>query len=155
MNHPSNETKRHVLAVANETAKDEKLHETLRHLGASADVLVISPAFNSRLRHWLSDDDGARRAAARRLETCVRRLRRAGVDATGGIGDADPMQAIQDALRVFPADEIVIATHPEGRSNWLARDLVDRARSSFWQPVLHVVADAENLDRDPQVQRAA
>lgn len=58
MNQPTNPTKRRVLVIANETATDEKLHETLRSVAASADVLVISPAFNSRIRHWLSDEDG-------------------------------------------------------------------------------------------------
>jgi hypothetical protein len=54
------------------------------------------------------------------------------------------MQAIADALEVFPADEIIIATHPQERSHWLAHDLVFRARARFDQPVLHIVVD---LDR--------
>lgn len=57
----------------------------------------------------------------------------------GQLGDADPLRAIGDALGVFVADEILVATHPEARSAWLAGDLVARARSRFGVPVLHVV----------------
>ena len=59
------------------------------------------------------------------------------------VGDADPVQAAADALHVFPADELVIATHPEGRSNWLARGVVERARRRFGSPVAHLVVDRE------------
>ena len=51
--------------------------------------------------------------------------------------------AAADALRVFPAGEIVIATHPEGRSNWLARSVVERVRRRFGLAVAHLVVDRE------------
>ena len=57
------------------------------------------------------------------------------------MGDADPRQAIEDALRTFGADEIVISTRPEGRSNWLERGVVDSARQRFAVPITHVVVD--------------
>ena len=38
---------------------------------------------------------------------------------------------MEDALRRFPADEVIISTHPPGRSNWLERDVVERARERF------------------------
>ena len=87
-----------------------------------AAVLVVAPAFNSRLRHWLSDEDPARRRAAERLAATVDRLSRVGVRAEGRVGDADPMLAISDALRTFPADEIVFAGEPE-HPHRLARGL--------------------------------
>lgn len=133
------DTKR-ILVVANETVEGAQLHETVRVRGnGSAEVHVVSPALNSRLRHWISDVDQARHAAEDRLVNSLRRLREAGLDARGSIGDSDPLQAIADALHFFPADEIVIATHPEERSNWLERDLVERARSRYALPVVHVV----------------
>jgi GABA permease len=133
------ETKR-ILVVANETAEGAQLHETVLARGnGSAEVHVVSPALNSRLRHWISDVDQARHAAEDRLAKCLGRLREAGLDARGSVGDSDPLQAIADALHFFPADEIVVATHPEKRSNWLERDLVERARSRYALPVLHVV----------------
>ena len=97
----------------------------------AAEVLVIAPALNSRLRHWLSDDDAARRYAAERVEACVDRLESLGVRARGRIGDADPLQPIADALPTFAADEIVIAAEAERSSR-----LVDRARTRFALPIV-------------------
>jgi hypothetical protein len=101
-------------------------------------VLVVAPALNSRLRHWTSDEDGARVRAKARLQRSVERLHGGGVDATGMIGDADPLQALRDALAWFPADLLIVATHPAGRSNWLATNLVERASRDFAGPILHV-----------------
>ena len=52
----------------------------------------------------------------------------------GRVGDADPLQAIADALTIFPADEIVFSARPE-RSTEQADDLVSRARERFALPV--------------------
>ena len=109
---------------------------------------VVAPALNSRLKHWLSDEDGARREAAQRVDDCVARLRQAGLTADGTIGDPDPLHAIEDALGDFPADRIVISTHPEGRSNWLAHDLVGRAEQQFHVPITHVVVDLERAGQE-------
>jgi hypothetical protein len=139
-------TPRRILVVANETAEGPILHDAIRFRAGGAravEVLVVAPALNSRLRHWTSDEDDARRAAELRLAACIERLAQAGVEATGLVGDAQPLQAIDDALGVFPADEIVIATHPDGRSHWLSRGVVARARSRFRRPILHVVVDVE------------
>jgi GNAT superfamily N-acetyltransferase len=137
---------RRILVIANETVESAVLHDVIRarvEYAAGAEVTVVAPALNSRLRHWLSDDGDARLAAEERLDRCLGRLIDDGVEASGWVGDADPVQAIEDALHVFAADEIAVATHPEGRSNWLARDLVRRARERFPQPVLHIVVDSE------------
>ena len=67
----------------------------------------------------------------------------AGVEARGEVGDGDPLQAMEDALRTFGADEIIISTHPEGRSNWLERRVVEKARERFAVPITHVVVDLE------------
>jgi hypothetical protein len=73
-----------------------------------AEVLVVTPARSTRLRHWLSDVDGARRAAGERACRCAQELRRCGFDAEAVVGDADPAQAIDDALAVFDADVLVV-----------------------------------------------
>ena len=135
---------RRILVVANENVEDDVLHDAIRF--REVEVLVVAPALNSRLRHWVSDEDEARRRAELRLAGCVRKLTAAGFDATGLVGDADPLQAIDDALRVFAADEIVVATGEEGRSNWLARDLVGRARSRYPQPIVQLEPDQFALD---------
>lgn len=135
----------HILVVTNETAVGHTLYDavTAAAVPTGADVTVVAPALNSRLRHWLSDEDGARRAAQQRLERCLRDLRHAGVHARGVVGDADPLRAIDDELAVRPADQLIIATHPEHRSNWLEQQLVERARAAFLVPITHVVVDLE------------
>ena len=133
---------RRILVIANETVAGPELHDAIvDRADAAVDVLVIAPALNSRLRHWLSDDDGARRAAEARLELCLERLAATGINAEGRVGDANPLQAIDDALNGFAADELVIAPHPRGRSHWLQRYLITRVRERFVQPVAHVVVD--------------
>jgi hypothetical protein len=100
-----------------------------------ANVLVVAPALNSWLRHWVSDDDGARRRAQERVATWVDRLERRGVRVAGRIGDADPLLAIADALPTFPADEIIVAGQRE-RPAGLVDELVTRARDRFTLPIL-------------------
>src|SRR5712691_2989496 len=140
--HPS---KHRILVIANETVESGILRDTIRSSVeelSTAEVLVVAPALNSRVRHWVSDEDEARSAAENRLSRSVDRLARAGLDANGWVGDADPLLAIADALHVFAADKLIIATHPDRRSNWLARNLVIRARRRFHLPILHIVVDA-------------
>ena len=143
--HRGGENERRILVVANETVVGEALRREIERLAAGVDenVLVVSPALNSPLKHWVSDEDGARARAQQRLEQSLLRLRELGIDARGEIGDADPLQAIEDALRTFGADEIVISTHPEGRSNWLERGVVSSARERFAVPITHVVVDLQ------------
>ena len=133
----------HLLVVANETIEGSVLVGTVRDIALSrdADVFVVAPALKSRLRHWMSDSDAALGAAGQRLHSTLARLRQAGVRASGEVGDADPLRAMEDAIHIFPADEIVIGTHPEERSNWLSHDLVARACARFELPVAHVVVD--------------
>lgn len=135
-----------ILVVANETATGAMLREAItgRSGNARPQILVVAPALTGRLHLWLSDLDGARRAAEQRLVACIEGLEAIGIEAEGIVGDADPLLAIWDALRVFAADEIVIVTHPEGRSHWLARNVVARVRAIFALPVVHVVADASS-----------
>src|SRR3954447_7287994 len=139
---------RRVLVISNETVEAEILRDTIAARADGTQVLVVAPALNTRLRHWLSDEDPARRAAERRLARAPARPRAAGgraaragggVEAAGGVGAADPLVAIEDALATFAADELLIATHPEARSNWLAHDLVGRARARLSPPVPHLL----------------
>ena len=140
---------RRILVVANETVGGHTLHSAIleKSLDVREEVLVVTPALNSPLRHWVSDEDGARAAAQERLDTSLAQLAASGVAARGEVGDGDPIQAIEDALRTFGADEIIISTHPPGRSNWLERGVVERARERFAVPITHVVVDLDHQDR--------
>ncbi len=105
------------------------------------EVLVVAPALNGRLAHYVSDVDRAEAAAEQRVSGAVQRLRDRGLVARGEIGDAHPFTAIDDALAVFAADELIIATHPPGESHWLEKGLFDRARAELDLPVDHVVSE--------------
>jgi len=134
--------RRRLLVVANETVGGQELLAELRgRADDTTDVLVVCPALNSPVKHWASDEDGARAAASARLEASLQVMREAGINARGEVGDADPLQAIDDALRTFAPDELVVSTHPRGRSHWLERDLVYSVRQRFLLPVSHVIVD--------------
>jgi hypothetical protein len=137
------DTVRRILVVANETVGGGELRDLLgrKAAGVSEDVLLVCPALNTKLRTWTSDEDGARAAAQERLDKSLGRLAELGVHARGEIGDGDPLQALEDALRVFPADEIIVSTHPPGRSHWLEQGVVEQARQRYDVPVTHVVVD--------------
>jgi hypothetical protein len=140
------DAKRHILVVANETCVGRALLEEVRYRarGYDTEVLVVAPALTSPAKFWASDVDGARVAAQQRVDASLKGLAAVGVTARGEVGDSDPLQAIEDALRTFGADEIVISTHPPGRSNWLERQVVDRARELYETvPITHVVVDLE------------
>jgi len=134
---------RRLLVIANETVGGGPLRERIEKLSEGYDttVLVVTPALNSRVRTITSDIDPAREQAQQRLDASLARLRQDGIDARGEVGDGDPLQAIEDALRTFGADQIVISTHPEGRSHWLERGVVDKAKERFAVPITHVVVD--------------
>jgi hypothetical protein len=136
-----------LLVVANETlgCAAEARDVLERHGTTDLEVLVVSPALGGRLERWTSDDR-PRRAAEERLRRCLGALRAAGVRAEGIVGDDDPLLAIDDSLRLFDADEILLATRPERSSGWLALDLVERARQRYAQRVTHVVVELGDPD---------
>jgi hypothetical protein len=136
-----------LLVISNVTCTGAELFEEIhRHARESdTEVLVVAPALISRLHWWMSDGDAGSAEAQERLTISLERLRAAGIPARGAFGDADPLQAIDDAMRVFHPDEIEIATHPRGTSNWLERDVVTHARQRFHVPITHVeVVSASN-----------
>jgi hypothetical protein len=143
--HRGGPDERRILVVANETVGGEALRDVIREKseGFREQVLVVCPALNSPLRHWASDEDPARREAQARLARSLDQLAEVGVSAAGEVGDSEPLQAIEDALRTFGADEVIISTHPEGRSHWLEKGVVSGARQRFAVPITHVVVDLE------------
>ena len=134
---------RRILVVANETVAGEELLSAISTLALTrrSTFLVVSPALNSRLKTYTSDEDPARAAARERLDETIARLASVGIDARGEVGDGDPLVAIDDAVRTFGPDEILISTHPPGKSNWLERGVVDAVRSRYEVEVTHVVVD--------------
>jgi hypothetical protein len=137
---------RRILVIANETVAGDTLHAMIRQKseGYRTNVLVVAPAQPSPLQHLASDENPGRRAAQERLDESLAKLRQAGFSAHGQVGESDPVQAIEDALRTFGPDEIIISTHPEGRSHWLERNVVEHARERFAVPITHVVVDLDS-----------
>jgi hypothetical protein len=133
-----------VLLIADEGCSGESLCRPLaERIGdRRTEVLVVAPALVSGFHYLDSDVDAAREAALVRLDETVGAFRLAGIAARGEVGSESPLEAIADALAVFAADEIVVATPPPERTNWLERGVVDRAHELYEQPVSHLVIEA-------------
>jgi hypothetical protein len=140
---------RHILVVANETVAGESLIEVLREQAEQGPIRVTVVCPISQPRHGTVVYEDTRRASARRrLDRTLATLRDAGISAHGVVVDTDPVNAVRDALAQEAVDEIVISTHPEQRSGWVRRDVVEAVRKVAGRiPVEHVVVDLEG-DRD-------
>jgi hypothetical protein len=133
---------RRILALVAEPVSGAALKKAVGGERAEeAEVLVVAPALNTRLKFWLSDADRAIERAEAVQEETVERLGEAGIDAAGDTGEADPLLAVQDALATFEADEIVLFTHAEGERNWLEEGVVEEAEKRFSQPVRHLLIE--------------
>jgi GABA permease len=135
-----------ILVVANETVGGAELLSEIqnRARGRETEIMVVVPAIErSRLEHWTSDTDRAVEEARDRLSRSLEAIASVGLRARGDVGDSEPNVAIEDALRDFAADELIISTHPPQRSRWLERGVVDRAREEVDLPITHVIVDLE------------
>jgi hypothetical protein len=131
---------RKVLAVVSEPVSGAALKQVIGEQRAEdAEVLVVAPALNTRFKFWTSDpDDAIGRAESVQQET-VERMEEEDIDAAGDTGESDPLLAVHDALQTFPADEIVLFTHPGGETNWLEDGVVEQAQERFEAPVRHML----------------
>jgi hypothetical protein len=132
---------RRVLVVASETIGREELVSAIgtRALAEKTTFLVVAPALTTSVKAWANDEDPARAEAQERLDAMLERLTSAGIEATGQVGDSDPLVAIEDAVHTFHPDEIVISTHAPERSRWHEKGIVDSARSRFDVPVSNLI----------------
>ena len=91
-----------------------------------AEVLVITPAIHdSGLRFWMSDADDAINKAREAADETAERLEEEGIDAVGDTGESEPALAIQDALATFPAERVVVFTHPGDEQGYRETDGLD------------------------------
>ena len=134
----------HLLVVANETVTGRKLIEAVeRHRGDELRVTVIAPV-NQPSRGYVVYEDTRRATAGRRLDRTVAMLRDEGIASHGLVVESDPVTAVRDALAQLepPVDEIIVATHPQQKSGWLRKNVIDRLREvAGGRPVEHVVVD--------------
>ena len=135
----------HVLVVANETVGGQKLIEAIERRRERGPIrcTVVCPQ-NQPRRGYIIYDDSVRTAARIRLDLTLERLHEMGIEATGETMDPDPFLAVQDALRKYRPDEIIISTYPYPRSGWLRKGLVERIEDYAKIPVEHVVFDLKN-----------
>ena len=125
-----------LLVVTPEPVDAKLLRSTLGDEVRGAEVLVISPATNrSKVAFWVSDADEAIAEAESAQQETVERLEEEGVDAAGDTGESEPAVAIQDALATFPADRIVIFSHPD--LDYREDKGLEDAEQRFGVPVMH------------------
>jgi hypothetical protein len=133
-----------ILVVANETLAGDELAEAVRRRAAQGPirVLVVAPVTQPR-EGYVVYRDSRRAAAGRRLERTLQALRAAGIPAHGGVYDDDPLSAVRDILDAEDVDELIVSTHPETKSGWLRKNLLDEIRRvAGTRPVEHVVASS-------------
>jgi len=132
----------HVVVLANETVGGQKLIDAIERRAARGPIrcTVVCPQ-NTPRRGFVIYDDSTRSAARVRLELTLQRLHEMGIPARGEVMDPDPYFALQDAVREWGADEIIVSTYPYPRAGVLRRDLVERIEKWSGLPVEHVVVD--------------
>jgi hypothetical protein len=129
-----------LLVLTPEPVDANVLRSTLGEEVEGAEVLVVSPATNqSKLAFWVSDSDAAIGEAETAQNETVERLEEEGVEATGDTGESEPAVALQDALATFPADRIVVFSHPESDRDYREDKGLADAEERFGVPVTHAV----------------
>jgi hypothetical protein len=128
-----------VLVIADESCVDPVLVSqlTLHGGGRSVEALVIAPAIGSWISRW-TGDESSHAAARRHLDDTVSSLAQVGITARGEIGADDPLQAADDGLREFEADEIVFVTQTGTKTDWVERGVIDAARDRYHLRVVHI-----------------
>ena len=130
--------------VANETLTGDELIDAVRaRAGQGGEVLVevIAPV-NAPREGYVVYQDTRRAAAGRRLDRTLSSLREAGIPALGNVVDNDPLTAVRDAIALDDPDELIVSTHPDAKSGWRRRNLIDEIRKVAGErPVEHVVSD--------------
>ena len=106
---------RRLLIVVTAEVADGALRDLVRSRGGDdAEMLVVAPASGISRLDWLTNaEDDAHAEADSIADKAAAATPTTNVEAQ--VGDSDPLKAIEDALRTFPADEIIIVTRPDDR----------------------------------------
>ena len=126
-----------LLVVATAPVEPGPLRDAVReHAGDEAEIRVVAPAADVSPLQWLaSDEDEAREKAAGVATEAAESVEPEAARTDAEVGDTDPVQAIEDALRTFPADEVLVVTRSEDDASWLEQDSAEEARERFGVPV--------------------
>ena len=142
-----------VVATSSNISEPVRREIERRAEGRHTQTLVVVPALaGSRFEQAAGEVDEGIAHADEQREPAAEEAREAGAKlvAEPRIGDSDPILAIEDGLREFPAQEILIVTRPAEEAAWMEEDLFDRAKERFRLPIAHFVVDSEDkiLDTD-------
>ena len=138
--------KRCVLVVANRTAESEELLRALRERAAEGpcSFKLVVPATPHGVA-WAGDMHSGAAEAQGHLDRALDRMRDAGLDVVCGMGDPDPVAAVEDAVNFGDFDEIIVSTLPRHVSKWLKLDLPHRVARVTGLPVRHVEASESRV----------
>jgi len=138
-------TRWRVLVVANRTLAGDELARKLRRRGVDGcELRIVAPIVVSRAHYLASDVDGELDEARERLAAALAWAQAEGFRASGTVGDPNAaLDAIEDELRRFPADEVLICTYPPGASNCLETGIVKRLREELDICVTHVIVEPD------------
>jgi hypothetical protein len=98
---------RNVLLVVLDDVPESQLRETLTERNGELNVHVVAPATHVGKFEWLTGATDEARADAEELAQRTADVVDAEVETE--VGEHDPVLAAQDALALFPADEILLA----------------------------------------------
>jgi nucleotide-binding universal stress UspA family protein len=134
-------TGKRLLVVPTAPVDDALLRDRLReHAGSDVEVRVVAPASDLSPLQWLaSDEDEARGEAAEIAQKAEKAVQPGAGRVEAEVGDSDPVQAIEDALREFAADEVIVVTRSGDEANWLEQDAAEEASERFGVPVTQLV----------------
>ncbi len=96
---------------------------------------MLAPVLTSHVHFGMTDIDRELTDARSRLEASLAWAREHGIPAHGEVGDPSPTTAIEDELRDFGADEVIVVTHPRNRESWQERQELARLREELDVPV--------------------
>lgn len=107
---------RKVLVISTVARSAEALREAIGD--GVGELRVVVPVVHQSRLQWLANaDDEPREQAEQEAAQIGRELPSQKTESTAG--DADPMTAVNDALRDFAADEVVVVTRPNEQAGWL------------------------------------
>lgn len=136
-----------LLIFLNEVAGGRKLlGATRERSGDGRRVAVVAPQ-NQPAVGQLVDDNELYDAALARVEVTLAILAEFGIDAVGDVMDRDPSLALDDAVRAFVPDEVLLSCLSETRFGFTRKDLVEWAKARF-EPVPTITHIPVRIDDD-------
>jgi hypothetical protein len=142
-----------LIATGEAAANIEELPPLVRSLVQTAsEIVVITPMLVSGLQWLASDTDRARYEADERLSAVLGHVEAMAPEAEirAEVGDDTPMTALDDVMRKFEPDHILIALRASDHDAWQEQGLLDEIRQAF-----HIPMTVFEIDRAGRVPSAA